>query len=243
VRTKTAIQGQIQGSSFEENSSIMVTKAFKNPDHPHGHRPCKALLPGSRETILHCNMRQCYPELESLTHSLTHSLMELSPSWEAANCAATRGLPSILWNPEVHHCVHISLPPVPILSQIDPIPTIPSYLSKIHFNIVPSHWPKMQLLQRVSHAAEFAIFTESRKSAWLVLVNKHLHLPCTPHRNVRHSGNPKLYPRRHDTAQSSHRTLWGEKSDSLTLIHYFHTQNLMPWIIRNLFSNFQRIDP
>jgi hypothetical protein len=70
------------------------------------------------------------------THSLTHSLMELSPSWEAANCAATRELPSILLNPEVYHSVHISPPPVPILNQIDPIPTIPSYLSKIHFKIV-----------------------------------------------------------------------------------------------------------
>jgi hypothetical protein len=65
-----------------------------------------------------------------------HSLMELSTSWEAANCAATRELPSILCNLEVHYRVHISAPPVPILSQIDPIPTIPSYLSKIHFNIL-----------------------------------------------------------------------------------------------------------
>jgi hypothetical protein len=62
--------------------------------------------------------------------------MELTPSWEAANCAATRELPSILWNPEVHHRVHIRPSPVPILSQIDPIHTTPSYLSKIHFNIV-----------------------------------------------------------------------------------------------------------
>jgi hypothetical protein len=64
--------------------------------------------------------------------------MELSPSWETANCAAIQELPSILWNPKVHYNVHNSPPQVPILSQIDPIPTILSYLSKIHF-ILSTH--------------------------------------------------------------------------------------------------------
>jgi hypothetical protein len=74
--------------------------------------------------------------------SLKISLMELSPSWEAANCAATQELPSILWNAKVHYRVYISPPLIPIPTQINPIRTIPSYIPKIHFNIVhpPTSW-------------------------------------------------------------------------------------------------------
>jgi hypothetical protein len=58
-------------------------------------------------------------------------LTELSPSWEAANCAVTHELPSILRNTKVHRRVHKSPPLVPILSQIDPVHTIPAYLRSI----------------------------------------------------------------------------------------------------------------
>jgi hypothetical protein len=70
------------------------------------------------------------------TYLLTYLLTELRPSWEATNCSAPQELPSILWNPKIHYLVQRSSPLVPILSHLHPICSIPSYLSKIHFNIV-----------------------------------------------------------------------------------------------------------
>jgi hypothetical protein len=69
-------------------------------------------------------------------------MVELSPSREAANCADTEKLPRLLWNPKVHNRIHKSPPLVSILSQIDSVHTTPSYLCKIHFNIVhpPTSW-------------------------------------------------------------------------------------------------------
>jgi hypothetical protein len=62
---------------------------------------------------------------------------ELSPSWEAVNCAATQEYPKILWNPNVHYRVHKIPPPVAILSQVNPVHTTPSYLKSIL--ILPSN--------------------------------------------------------------------------------------------------------
>jgi hypothetical protein len=70
--------------------------------------------------------------------------MQLSPSREAANCADTQELPSILWNPKVHYRVHKSPLMVPTLSQMDSVCTTRTYfcLSKVHFNIIhaPTSW-------------------------------------------------------------------------------------------------------
>jgi hypothetical protein len=52
---------------------------------------------------------------------VSYLLMELSFSWESANCAATQELPSILWNPKVHHRVHKSPSLVSVLSEVQSI--------------------------------------------------------------------------------------------------------------------------
>jgi hypothetical protein len=70
-----------------------------------------------------------------LETELNNSL-ELSPSWEAASCAATQEFSNIISNPKVHYRVHKSPTPAPILSQINPVHTTLSYLSETHFNII-----------------------------------------------------------------------------------------------------------
>jgi hypothetical protein len=55
------------------------------------------------------------------TYLLTYS-MEQSPC-EANRFSASQEIPHILWNPKVHYRIHKDPPPVPILSQLDPVHT------------------------------------------------------------------------------------------------------------------------
>ena len=70
-----------------------------------------------------------------LTYFLTYS-MERSPSWEANSSSVSQEIPRILWNPKVHYRIHQWPPPVPILSQLDPVHTSTSHFLKIHLNII-----------------------------------------------------------------------------------------------------------
>ena len=77
----------------------------------------------------------------SLTHLLTYS-MKRSPSWEANRFSASQEIPRILWNLNVHYRIHKCPPPVPFLSQIDPVRAPKSYFLKIHLNIILPSTPR-----------------------------------------------------------------------------------------------------
>jgi hypothetical protein len=83
-----------------------------------------------RTTLLNIALWTTFRKL--CLHCASHSLIQLNPFWEVANCAATQELPGFLWNPKVHCRVHKSPPLVPIQSKINPIHTIPFCLSKIY---------------------------------------------------------------------------------------------------------------
>jgi hypothetical protein len=71
---------------------------------------------------------------------LSTNSMEQSPS--KLITAQLVKFPACLWNPKIHYRFNKNTPLAPVLSQMDPVHTLPLYFFKINVNVIFSPMPR-----------------------------------------------------------------------------------------------------
>ena len=120
--------------------------------HPFERHCSPILTHNSVYSTVQCTYLPTYLPTYLLTYSLTPCSRVLLE--KLTGFAANQEIPRTLWNPKVHYRTHKRPPPVPILSQLHPVPTTPSHFLKINLNIIiPStSWPpQWSLILRFPH--------------------------------------------------------------------------------------------